>query len=116
MVEGEIDALSIIDLGFEAIALGSTSNVDLLLRVLQDQPEAGRNEAYASCTTVCETSAESPTFAQTSLVLSLDNDRAGQEATDKLEEGLRELDFPFFRADGLYGDFKDANEALTHSR
>lgn len=110
VVEGEIDALSIIDLGFEAIALGSTSNVDLLLRVLQETISVNESMHIISQEGV-------NSFAsRLILVLALDSDEAGRKATEKLAEALTRQNFHFYRADGLYGDFKDANEALAHSR
>lgn len=110
VVEGEIDALSIIDLGFEAIALGSTSNVDLLLRVMHETISIDED------VNIISREDASTRASKLSFVLALDEDEAGRKATDKLAEELSRLNFPFYRTDGLYGDFKDANEALTHSR
>ena len=42
IVEGEFDALSIIEAGNDAIALGSTSNVDKLIDWLKEKIEFGR--------------------------------------------------------------------------
>lgn len=91
IVEGEIDALSIEDVGGHAVATGSTSNVKLLLKHL----EANRP-------------------AQP-LLLALDNDKKGAAASETLEEGLKALDIPFYRYNPS-GEHKDANEALQSDR
>ena len=91
VVEGEIDSLSIIDAGGEAIALGSAGRWRSLLETLKKQKPVQP------------------------LIVSLDNDRSGEEADDKLSEGLQELGIPFYRIN-VYGDCKDANEALVKDR
>lgn len=92
IVEGELDALSIIEVGGEAVGLGSTANVDLFINnyVKKHQP------------------------AQP-LVLALDNDEKGQQATEKLENTLEELGLTTYRLNPA-GDHKDANEALIKDR
>lgn len=92
IVEGEIDALSIIEAGGEAVALGSTSNVNKLIKqyLEKHKPEHG-------------------------LIISLDNDEAGQTATEKLETALEELGISFYRLNPA-GQYKDANEALLADR
>ena len=87
IVEGEIDALSIIDAGGEALALGSTANKDKLLTLLKEQP---------------------PTQP---LLIALDNDKAGEKAAADLAEGLRKLGIGFYKVNIAEG-YKDANEAL----
>lgn len=129
IVEGEIDALSIIDVGGEAIALGGVSNIGLLVQqYLQNfaaVPLDQHNSAplgYSSDNEVRGSESGKDMLAQrntgssVTLVLALDNDKAGEEATEKLAEELRQRNIPFYRADALYGDFKDANEVLAHSR
>lgn len=91
ITEGEIDALSIIEAGAEAAALGSTSNTGKLIKELQANP--------TSCT----------------LVLCLDNDEAGKKAENELAEGLQGLNIAYIRAD-VCGSYKDPNEALTADR
>lgn len=95
-VEGEIDSLSIIDVGGEAVGLGSTSSVGMFLKILEKKKPA-----------------------QT-LMIALDNDgKAGTEAADKLEAGLKSLGISSYRVDvsELYGEeAKDANEALIKDR
>ena len=91
VVEGEIDALSVIDVGGEAIALGSTSNVNKLLELLERQK------------------------LTQPLIISLDNDNAGIEASQRLTEGLQELGVSYHLIN-IAEPYKDANEALNADR
>ena len=91
IVEGEIDALSILEVGAEAIGLGSTSNIKEFLEYLKtNKPKAP-------------------------LILCLDNDGAGTKATKELSEGLTALTIEHYTADILNGA-KDPNEALCKDR
>lgn len=98
IVEGELDALSIIEVGGEAIGLGSTANVDLFIN------------NYLKKHTPAQP-----------LVLALDNEtdpdkqKKVEEATEKLENALTELGIPYYRLNPA-GDHKDANEALVKDR
>lgn len=91
VVEGAIDALSVIEAGAAAIALNSTSNADMLLDMLQRR----RTDA--------------------TLILCLDNDKSGKAATEALRQGLQRLNISFISAD-ISGGYKDPNEALTGNR
>lgn len=91
IVEGELDALSIIEVGGEAVALGTTTKVKSLLEVLKTKKP------------------EQP------LIIALDNDEAGEKAYKELSEGLRGLSIPFYRLNPA-GEYKDANEALQGNR
>ena len=91
IVEGELDALSIIEVGGEAVALGSTTKVKSLLELLKTKKP------------------EQP------LIIALDNDEAGEKAYRELSEGLKGLDIPFYRLNPA-GEYKDANEALQCNR
>lgn len=91
VVEGELDALSIIEVGGEAVALGTTAKVKAFIELLK---------------------AESPSQA---LIIALDNDEAGQKAARELSEGLQRLNIPFHSINP-YGQYKDANEALQRAR
>lgn len=91
VVEGEIDALSIIEVGGFAVALGSTANSRAFIKLIEAAP---------------------PTQP---LLLCLDNDTEGQNTTDYIAGELTRLKAPFYRVD-IYGDSKDANEALTKDR
>lgn len=91
IVEGELDALSIIEVGGEAVALGTTIKVKSLLELLKTKKP------------------EQP------LIISLDNDEAGEKAYKELSEGLQGLNIPFYRLNPA-GEYKDANEALQGNR
>lgn len=91
IVEGELDALSIIEVGGEAVAMGTTTKVKSLLELLKTKKP------------------EQP------LIISLDNDEAGEKAYRELAEGLKGLDIPFYRFNPA-GEYKDANEALQGNR
>ena len=91
VVEGELDALSIIEAGGEAVGLGSTSNVGKIIDALKEKP------------------------TRSTLILCLDNDAAGQEATRQLAEGLDALNISHVTAD-ICGGHKDPNEALQADR
>lgn len=91
IVEGELDALSIIEVGGEAVALGTTTKVKSLLELLKTKKP------------------EQP------LIIALDNDEAGEKAYRELSEGLKGLSIPFYRLNPA-GEYKDANEALQGNR
>ncbi len=91
IVEGELDALSIIEVGGEAVALGTTTKAKALIELIKAQKP------------------EQP------LILALDNDEAGEKAARELTEGLQGLSIPFYRLNPA-GSYKDANEALQHDR
>lgn len=93
ITEGIFDALSVIEAGGLAIALNSTANAEKLLEKLE--------------------AAATPT--KSTIILCLDNDQAGQSATEKLERGLSRLNISNIRADICNGH-KDPNEALTADR
>lgn len=91
IVEGELDALSIIEAGGEAVALGSISMVRAFLEeVKQNRP------------------------AQP-LIIALDNEDKPQvqDAERKLTEGLQQAGIFSYRCNPA-GVWKDANEALQH--
>ena len=91
IVEGELDALSIIEAGGEAVGLGSTSNVNKFLQyVKENRPKQP-------------------------LITLLDNDTQGRNAEEKLFIGLENNDLEVYRYD-LNADYKDANEWLTKDR
>lgn len=87
VVEGEIDALSIIEAGGQAIGLGSTSNIRQLVALLEKKK------------------------AIQPLILCLDADEEGRKAEEELSSELTRLQVSFYRYN-LYGAAKDANEAL----
>ncbi len=91
VTEGEFDALSFLELGYNALALGSTSNVSLFLKVIQDK-EIGE----------C-------------LVIALDDDTKGRETTQILAEQLSLKNIKYCLSN-LYEGYKDANEFLVADR
>ena len=93
IVEGELDALSIIEVGGEAVGLGSTSNIGKLIEELK---ALGKKPAQP-------------------FIIALDNDTAGRTASEELSKSLSELKLPFYVLN-LYGEAKDANEALQRDR
>lgn len=96
IVEGELDALSVIDCGMEAVALGSTSMISRFIRHIRQ----------------LERRTEQP------LIIMLDNDNAGREAAKKLQDELTALNIARIQADmGEIGEnIKDANQALRGNR
>lgn len=89
VTEGAIDAVSIIEAGGAAVALNSTGNVELLLKML----EAKKTGA--------------------TMLLCLDTDEAGRKATDSLATGLKRLNISWQDCSAeICGKCKDPNEAL----
>lgn len=97
IVEGEIDAMSIIEVGGEAIGLGSLGNVSRLLTMLE----------------------QSRPLQPVIICLDNDDNQKAQEnvakALGKLKEGLKRLNIPFSEED-IAKPYKDANEALQADR
>ena len=91
IVEGELDALSIIEAGGEAIALGSTAYLNRFIDYLK------------------ENTPKQP------VVIALDNDTAGEKAGLELAHKLAELDIEVYEYNPAR-EYKDANEALTADR
>lgn len=96
IVEGEFDAISIIQAGGNAIALGGTTGIDKLLDKAKEL------------------------HTKQTLIIALDNDTAGINATEKLKEKKTELlrnglDIYFADTNELYFGKKDANEALQEN-
>lgn len=90
IVEGEFDALSVIEAGGIATALGSSSNFKFIEYLKINKPE------YP-------------------LILALDNDDAGRAGEIKLAEELNKIGVEYIEAD-ITDEFKDANEALLNDR
>lgn len=91
ITEGEIDALSIIEAGGLATALGSAANYKMLVDLLRDKR------------------------TNNTLILSLDNDDAGRKTSRELAAALQGLNISYISADIAAG-YKDPNEALTADR
>ena len=93
IVEGEIDALSIIDVGGNAVGLGSASNINSLFKVLDHSSNTQKQK----------------------FIISLDNDKAGEKAENALIDGFckRGIAFCVYNPSG---EHKDSNEALMSNR
>ena len=94
ITEGQIDAMSFMEIGLDAVGLGGVNEVSKLINQLKDHP----------CDKI--------------FVLALDNDKAGRRATGKFIEEFAEaeLDQQYIVISNLYGVYKDANEYLVADR
>lgn len=93
IVEGEIDALSVIEVGAQAVGLGSTSNIEKFIKSIEN---ADSDKKF---------------------VIMLDNDKAGIEASEKLKGELKALQRPYIDYKDHVTPFsKDPNEELTKDR
>lgn len=92
--EGQIDAMSFMEIGLDAIGLGGVNEVSKLVQKLKEKPSAKM------------------------LVLALDNDKAGRRATGKFIEELAEaeLNQRYIVDSDMYGKHKDANDFLVADR
>lgn len=101
LVEGEFDALSILEASdkVEAIGLGSVSDQDIFINLLKKVKQ--HNSNY------------DPEF-----FIAMDNDNAGELANHQLEKKLQGLGFDNVHivTKSLLGSYKDANEALVKDR
>ncbi|MFB6001293.1 DnaB-like helicase C-terminal domain-containing protein [Lactobacillus delbrueckii] len=96
IVEGQFDALSIMqESGVGAVAT-SASQTQLIVKTLQKFKE------------------QDPTINPT-IILSMDNDRAGQKANRALQRDLEAHGFTCY-VNPVNGDYKDANEFLVKDR
>lgn len=91
VVEGEIDALSIIEVGGEAVGLGAVAMARRFIDLLENQAPVQP------------------------IILALDNDEAGQRADREIAEALDRLNILYYRLNPAEG-YKDANEALQYDR
>lgn len=91
IVEGELDALSIIEVGGEAVALGTTTKSRAFIELIKT---------------------EKPSQP---LIIALDNDEAGKKTANELTESLQKLNIPCYKINPA-GEYKDANEALQRNR
>ena len=89
VVEGEIDCMSIDECGFPCIGLGSASNIGKIFNYNTDSV----------------------------LIIAMDSDNAGRKAAEKLAALCEQHGTPYIATqEGIWGDFKDANELLIHDR
>lgn len=94
VTEGQIDAMSFIEIGRPAIGLGGVNEITRLVKQLKDHP------------------------SKKTLILALDNDKAGRRATGKLIEELTEAEINqnVIVNFTMYGEYKDANDFLVADR
>lgn len=92
VVEGEIDALSILDAEGEAVALCSITNAGKLIDFMKEHG------------------------MKAPLILALDNDEAGAKATRQIIEAFKQIKFSFYRNKPLPEQYKDANEFFMADR
>lgn len=97
VVEGEIDALSIIEVGGEAVGLGMARNHHKLLELLEKKP------------------------TRSTLILCLDDDtgkerNTGAEAQEELRAGLEKLNISYIIGHSILMGTNDPNEALVKDR
>lgn len=93
VVEGEIDALSLMEIGCSVIALGSVSCINMFLRDLAKDSK--------------------PNYP---FIVALDNDKAGLKATERLLDALREQGIVAIDGREIAGKYKDANDAIVADR
>lgn len=91
ITEGEINALSIIEVGADAVAIGSTTQVDKFIKTLE------------------KTKPKKP------IIISFDNDESGQKATVRLKEGLDKLNIPSISINHI-PRYNDVNEMLIENK
>ena len=90
VVEGEIDSMSIEELGFPCIGLGSTSNIKKIFNY---------------------------NVSNTVLIIAMDGDTAGKKAETKLINLCNENEVPYIRIPGnFWNGCKDANEFLVKDK
>ena len=88
IVEGEFDALSVIEAGGQAVALGSTGNKNKFIELVGSEPP------------------------ECLLIVSLDSDEAGRKAQSEIAESLRMLRIAFLEQNAC-GPYKDPSEYHT---
>lgn len=92
VVEGEIDALSVMEVGAVAVGLGSTSNTQKFIDLVSDKE------------------------LKCPLLLAFDNDTAGKNAQEELAKQLKEKNIPYKAVSLVNGDIKDPNAMLMKDR
>lgn len=97
ITEGEFDVLSFEEVGANAVGLGGVSNIRKLIEKIQEAREDTRE--YNNY-----------------FLIALDNDRAGEEATEKLKQELDNINIESYIVKNIYQECKDGNELLTKDR
>lgn len=94
IVEGEFDALSIIEAGGEAVALGSVANKDKLIEYVKTKD-----------------------IKTPILFLALDNDDAGKDTSNYIKQQLANLKHIKIIDDAImYGEYKDINDIIVNDK
>ncbi len=88
VTEGIFDALSLEEIGLQAVALNSTSNVKLLLQALDEKPTTKK------------------------IIITLDEDGTANEAKQEMSEGLKARKVKYDFNGNYHEPFKDTNEHL----
>ena len=96
IVEGELDAASICEVGGSALALGSVAYKDLFLRELDRMIKEGGLPTQP-------------------IIIALDNDTAGSKCAEEMASELSKRGLSSYRRNPC-GEYKDANEALMMNR
>ena len=96
ITEGVFDALSVIEAGGAAMAIASTNRAQAFIDELTAEAAEGRKTAAT-------------------LIICLDDDKAGREAAQKIKDGLKRLDISYLEAD-INGRYNDPNEHLQKDR
>ena len=91
VVEGEIDAMSVYEVGHSAVALGSTSNYKKFLAYVKEHKP------------------------KQILLIALDNDKSGKETIPKLIAGLQNLNIDYHEVN-ISEEHKDPNDYLVADR
>lgn len=92
LVEGAVDALSIIEAGGEAVALNSASNPDLFIAKIKDEKQLPP------------------------IILCLDPDKAGGDAAKKIEGALQQIGAKYIDGKEILCGEHDPNDALKKDR
>lgn len=92
VAEGELDCLSIISVGGKAISPGSANNIKLVTEAIKKRIDSKKKLPL--------------------IVIALDNDNEGKVSESDLLKQLQEIGCPCYGGLGIYGKYKDANEAL----
>lgn len=95
VVEGQIDAMSIEEIGYSAIGIGGINEIENLVKILKNMNSTEKK-----------------------LILALDNDLPGRKATAALIGLLADAktNCDYVVVSGIYGEYKDANEYLCRDR
>lgn len=94
IVEGEIDALSGLEIGLKTLAILGAGNVELLTKALESELQ------------------HNPELKQVEYIIALDNDDPGKKHAPELKNALTALGYRAYIAD-IYGNHKDMNEVLN---